>query len=318
MNHWLTTHWPPHEGYPPDEVAGGVWLPDGREGAGANLAPGDLVFIYHPRSGRTLIEMLPDGTERHRRCQVGREGIVAIGAVRAHISSLDDSVPERYTDGTTTWWRWHAPVDLLSRSGFVPRQKVMPVLGYRRTYNLRGFGDGHSGLKKLTPEEFEQLLRLYKESTPTEARVPLGRSPTPRAGPGVEGPEHRALKEYVAAHPSVVLGEPDATTLAVERDFPTGDRADVVLRDRFGRFVGLEVEVAVPPGDIIGALQAVKYRRMLEVVTGAKQDDGRAVLVAYSIAHDVQMLCQQYGVQCIEIPEDVVHAWRTAATVRPA
>ncbi|GFE60798.1 hypothetical protein [Geobacter sp. AOG2] len=316
MNYWLTTHWPPYEGDPADQVSGGVWVPDGREAAATGFAEGDVVFIYHPRSGRTLIETLSDGTERLRRCQKGREGVVAVGIVDSPLKSLDDEPKERYTNGTETWWRWYAPVTLQSRSGFIPRERLATALGYKSNYNLRGLGEKHSGLKMLTFQEYETLLRLYRESTPTEPPITITNGTHPPIGGG-EGPQHLALKEYVAAHPSLVLGEPDVTTFAVERGFPTGDRADIVLRDRYGRFIGLEVEVVVGSGDIIGALQAVKYRRMLEMAMGARQDDSRAVLVAHSIATDVKMLCAKYDVECREVPEEHVLAWRAHRELNP-
>ncbi len=172
---------------------------------------------------------------------------------------------KRYTDGTETWWRWHAPLTLLNRSGFIGRGALLPVIDYAPNYNLRGLGEYHSGLKKLTQTQFEELLRLYRASVPFEERD--ARS-APR-GYG-ESQAHLDLKEYVAANPSAVLGEPGVQLVRVERPFPTGDRADIVLQDRFGAVIGLEIEITVSSGDLTGALQAIKYRRMLEMVTGAR------------------------------------------------
>jgi RecB family endonuclease NucS len=175
----------------------------------------------------------------------------------------------------------------------------------------------HSGLKRLSYQEYETLLRLYRESTPTGLSIPITNGTHPPIGAGGEGPQHLALKEYVSAHPSLVMGESDVTTYAVERGFPTGDRADIVLQDRFGRFIGLEVEVVVGNGDIIGALQSVKYRRMLEMVMGVQHGDGRAVLVAHSIAADVKKICASYDVECQEVPEEQVIAWRNRKKTEP-
>jgi RecB family endonuclease NucS len=309
MNYWLTTHWPPYEDEPADSVAAGVWLAEGRQSAGASMGQGDLVFIYQPRTGRTLIETQADGSTRNRACQVGREGIVALGRVEAPISAQADAVPERYTDGTETWWRWYAPIKLLNRSGFVSRAVFLPILGYSTNYNLRGLGEAHSGLKKLDQRQFEELVRMYRSTVPVESRDARSGH---QGGTGESQP-HLDLKEYVAAHPSVVLNEPDVRLLDVERAFPTGDRADVVLQDRIGRIIGLEVEIIVPSGDLTGALQAIKYRRMLEMATGIRHGDGRAVLVAYEIAADVQRLCRDYEVECFEVSRAAVAAWRQSA-----
>lgn len=308
MNYWLTTHWPPYEDQPAESVADGVWLPEGRQAAATDFARDDLVFIYHPRSGRTLIEPLADGSTRYHRCQIGREGIVAIGKATDAIHALADSMPERYTDGTETWWRWYAPLKLLSTSGFVPRISVLAALGYKSTYNFRGFGDYHSGLKKLTEGQFNILRSQFSDSIEFKSLD----SQFPEAGHSAEGGEsdaHRKLKEYVAANPSKVLGEPNVVTLAIERPFSTGDRADVVLRDQFGRFIGLEIELEIPHGDITGPLQAIKYRRMLEMVSGSRHGDGRAILVAHAIPDDVRTVCRQYEVECFLVSNADVREW---------
>jgi uncharacterized protein YuzE len=57
MKYWLTTHWPPRKGYAHAVGAFSdddpyVWLPDGREAAGAGLARDDLVLVYESRSRR--------------------------------------------------------------------------------------------------------------------------------------------------------------------------------------------------------------------------------------------------------------------------
>lgn len=309
MNYWITTHWPPYEDESEDSVAAGVWVPEGRQAAGTDFAPDDFIFIYHPRSGRTLIEPLANGTTRHRRCQTGREGIVAVARAMDSIRALTDSTPEHYTDGTETWWRWYAPLKLLSQSGFVPRAAVLDTLGYKSTYNLRGFGDLHSGLKKITEDQFRTLRDLFNASAGTKSldtKLPM---PGHAMEDGGESQAHLTLKEYVAANPAIVLGEPLVETVTVERPFPTGDRADIVMRDQFGRVIGLEVELDISSGDITGPLQAIKYRRMLEMVSGIKHGDGRAILVAHSIPKDVRYLCEQYEVECFVVNRSDVHAW---------
>lgn len=306
MNYWLTTHWPPYVDEPADGVASGLWLPDGRESAGTATAKGDLVFIYQPRSGRTLVETQADGSKRNRVCRQGREGIVALGEVEAQFTALADSTPDQYADGTSVWWRWYAPLTLLNRSGFVGRAELLPVIDYSANYNLRGLGEQHSGLKKLDVSQFEQLLALFRSAVPLENR---DNHSGQHGGVGETQP-HLDLKEYVAAHPSIAMQEAGMTLIAVERPFPTGDRADIVLQDRFGRIVGLEIEITVPAGDLTGALQAIKYRRMLEMVTGVRHGDGRAVLIAYDIAADVRSLCEQYDVECFEVSRSTVAAWR--------
>jgi hypothetical protein len=148
VNYWLTTQWPPREDEsvaPPTDV----WVPDGREAAGKDLREGDLILIYQSRSGPTEIRRHPDGTEKYVRCIQGEEGIVAIARVLDRFSEIEGSNPTAYKEKNPIWWRWKAPVDLISRSGHVPRFEVNKVLGYNPTYGFRGFGDYHSGLKRM-------------------------------------------------------------------------------------------------------------------------------------------------------------------------
>jgi len=307
MNYWLTSHRPPYRDEPADRIEPGVWLREGREAAGAELAEHDLVFIYQPMSGRILLEKQADGSTRRRHCRKGRMGIIAVGRVDANIAPRGDPAPERYADGSKIWWRWRAPVTLLNRSGFVHRAAINPILEYPDNYNLRRLS-----LKKLTDSQFNQLLSLYRDSVPNEQRD----AGSARHGYG-ESQAHLDLKQYVAANPSVVLGEPDVQLVQVERPFPTGDRADIVLRDRAGTIIGLEIEIDVLPSDLTGALQAIKYRRMLEMAAGVRHGDSRAILVAHTIAAEVRALCANYEVECFEVPITDVTRWRASVVGKP-
>lgn len=303
MNYWLTTHWQPFVDQELD-VEPGVWMPEGRESAGIVFDQGDVVLIYQSRSGRTLVEKAVDGTTRLRRRRVGKAGIVAVGVATTPFHALeDDEAHETYADGTEIWWRWYANLRLESRSGFVPRDAVASALGYKTTYNFHGFGDCHSGLKRLTEAQYEALLAAFKRDLPRR----LPKTPrTPHAEGGPESDAHRLLKEYVANDPAVALHEDGLRTVHVEYAFPTQDRADLVLEDRFGRIIGAEVEVDCERNHVCGILQAVKYRRMLEVLGDRVHNDGRAMLIAYTVAPEVRAVCARYEVEVHEVPRDVV------------
>ncbi len=301
MAYWLTTHWPPRENEPETEGSG-IWLPDGREIPGSRLAPGDLVFVYQAGSGRPLIRQLPDGTTCRIRCRRGREGVVHLGRVRTSLTADQTTEPEQYADGTSIWWRWHSPVDVLTRSGFIPRKDLAEILGYKRSYPFRGFGEKRSGLRELTESEFFALREHFRSSRP----LVLQKRPVPRRAHdgiiGLESDDHRVLKEFVAANPVHALGEPGIRTIAIEHPFPTGDRADIVLADEHERIIGVEVEPAVGDSDDIGILQAIKYRRMLEWTADRAPGDSRSMLVAYRISGEMRRRCEQYDVECFEIP----------------
>lgn len=309
VRYWLTTHWPPREDEPRDGGSG-IWLPDGREGPGALISVGDLVFVYESRSGRTEVRRRTDGSVTHVRCQSGREGIVHIGRVRDPLTADSDSEPESYVDGTTIWWRWYAPVDVMSRSGFVPRADVAEALGYKRSYNFHGFGHQHSGLREVSQLEFERLLDLFTGGRPIPTKI--GQIPRGGHSPGGTGESsaHRDLKLLVADDPASLLGEMGLTTVSVEYPFATGDRADIVLTDQYGRIIGVEIEPSVTFKDVAGPLQAIKYRRMLEWTTDRVPGDSRSFLVAYSISDAMKERCRSYSIECYEVSEATVREWR--------
>jgi hypothetical protein len=283
-----------------------VWLPDGRDAAGASLSVGDLVAVYESRSGRTRIVQCPDGSTLRQPCGRGREGVIYYGRVAEPLHSVPESEPETYADGSVVWWRWSARLDVLSQSGFVPRAALLKILGLKPTYNLRGFGTLHSGLLEIQKRQFDSIISKFRASRPLELTsfpIPRGRA---QAGGTGESEEHRRLKRYVAKHPVRALRETGLKTLRVEYAFPTGDRADIVLADAFERVVAIEVETRVEATEVIGLLQAIKYRFMLECVTDREPGDSRAILVAHRIAPEICDLCRKYAVEYVQIPEEEI------------
>jgi hypothetical protein len=310
MRYWITTHWPPRIDEPEDDTTSGVYLPEGRHQAGQNLSVGDYVFIYQSISGRTEIRQLPDGSTKRVPCQWGKGGLILYGEVTEDLSAIPNSQPEVYSDGSTIWWRWYAPLSILSRTGFLERKKVAITLGYSPNYNFHGFGTLHSGLLEISESVFQDLADQYHEQQP----VSLPSFNIPHAGGtqggGGESDAHRFLKEYVVAEPVAAMGEKGLKTLRAEYPFPTGDRADIVLTDIHNRVVAVEVETSVAKTDVVGPLQAIKYRFMLEWITSRSLGDSRAVLIAYSIHNEIKKLCKKYRVEYIEISKNEVDKWR--------
>lgn len=304
MRYWVTTHWPLREGWT-EEASAAVWLPDGRESAGAGLDVGDMVIVYESKSGRTQLVARPDGSCWPVGCRPGREGVVYYGRVIEPLHADSEAEPEQYVDGSVIWWRWTARLEVLSRSGFLARPAFLGHLGLNPTWNLRGFGTKHSGLKEIDQPTFESIVRDFHSAHPLELpdlQVPQGH---PGEGTG-EGEIHLRLKRYVAEHPEEALGERGLRLLRMEYPFPCGDRADVVLADAHNRVLGVEIEPAVDDGEVVGALQAIKYRYMLEMVTGRAPGDSRAVLVAHRISNRMRESCRRYAVECVEVPESAV------------
>jgi len=168
---------------------------------------------------------------------------------------------------------------------------------------LRGFGDFKSGLKKLDENEYNELVSVFKEH-PRKIDIIEKAKKKGKWGPHDEigeSEEHRRLKEYVAANPSAVLGERGLETVKIEYCFPSGDRADIVLKDINGNIIGAEIEINVDSTQLAGILQAIKYRYMLALMEERKNFETRAFLIAKSISKDMVNLCDKYDVECFII-----------------
>lgn len=310
MNYWLTTQWPPEVGDPRGHK--GVYLRDGRQQAGRDLRPGDIVLIYESRGGKEPLKLDNRGQLRPVKRQRGGGGIVAIAEVLTKLKDRGGR-PTLYKDGSKIWWRWHTKIRTVSESGFVPMKDVNRVLRYKKRNVLHGFGDLHSGLKKLEEEEYHALhdtFRKHPRSGPSVKTPPrTRREGWSGVGGGEESERHRLLKEYVAADPSAALGVPGLKTVDKEFLFPTGDRADLILKDRHDRLVGLEVEDAVGSGDLAGVLQAIKYRFMLAVLKERRYSETRAFLVAHSLSSTIRRVCNEYDVEPFLVRVSSVKRW---------
>jgi len=121
-------------------------------------------------------------------------------------------------------------------------------------------------------------------------------------GQGGEGEVHRDLKERIAAEPSNVLEEDGLHLIKIEFPFVcTGDRIDVLLRDKDRKFVAVEVEVECDPYHLAGALQCMKYRAMLAYYFERPLAEVRRILVAHNIAPKVKARCDAFEIETIMV-----------------
>lgn len=315
MNYWLTTQWPGLEDE--DSQPTGVYLTDDRKDAGRDMFPGDYVFIYKSLTGRDVVKReYADGQREIIKSLRGEQGIVALAEITTKLTKDPGCELTHYSNGTSLRWNWYARIKIVSE-GFVPLCDVNKVLGYSENSRLRGFGDRKSGLKKLTKQQYLDLLNIFKKKKSRE--IPALQKVFnnyrkrshfyPHREGEVESKEHRLLKEYVAANPVKALREEGLKTLHVEYNFPTADRADLVLEDQFGRIIGLEIEVAVGLNQMEGVLQAIKYRFMLAPMKGKLYKETRAFLVAYDISPEVKKICRIYEVECFTVTSSDVKKW---------
>lgn len=89
-------------------------------------------------------------------------------------------------------------------------------------------------------------------------------------GFGGEGPDHKALKEYLQSHPETI-GVSDVESADVEHCLPSGDRLDLHFNLKNGDRVAVEVKPATAPDDDVtrGIFQCVKYRAVLDAMKKA-------------------------------------------------
>ena len=217
MNYWITTHWPHSIEDDKEHPHSGVYIQDGHLEVVRDMNPGDLVFIYESKSGRTEKRRFADGITKNIPCHMGKEGVVAIVKVLTNVYEYEDSESTEYTNGSRIWWRYHAETENISSHGFVARNTLNHVLGYSDGYNLRGFGDQHSGIKKIDESLSNELIRLFNDNFDDEVKKLLkSQSGIPRGGfgstSGGEGELHKRIKESIAKNPSLILNEPGLKT----------------------------------------------------------------------------------------------------------
>lgn len=301
-NYWLTTHWPPHE---KEKIAERVCLKNGKESAGKDLKEGDEVLVYQTKQGDKEIWQYSDGSEEVLKRRPGKMGIIAICEAQSKLIDHKDSKPTKYEKGKEIWWRYQSPLKVISKSGFVEKKQAEKILGYHIN---RSFVKKHSGLKQITTDQFKALCKAFCQGTNnTQSQKHQLR---PHIAPrGEESEDHKRLKEYVAASAEDVFQEERIKYIDTEYIFPTNDKADILLEDKYGRIIGVEVEISVDKDNISGILQAIKYRYMAEVVRDKSPGDSRAVLIAYEISNDIFELCKSYNVECIKVAEDKVKQW---------
>jgi hypothetical protein len=112
--------------------------------------------------------------------------------------------------------------------------------------------------------------------------------------------EHKNLKQYVIENAETLFGL--GTRLVQEEYyFPSSDRANLVFILPDGRWLTVEVEVNVPENDIVGLLQAIKYKYMCAVQERLNFDQIRTALIAHSVHQTVKGLCSRYGVEVYEV-----------------
>jgi len=112
--------------------------------------------------------------------------------------------------------------------------------------------------------------------------------------------EHNRLKYYLIDNAVAIFG-PGVRLVEEEYYFPSSDRANLAFIFPDGRWLTVEVEVNIPEGDIVGVLQAIKYKYMCAVQESLAFDQVRTALVANTIPQGIKDICARYGVETFEL-----------------
>jgi hypothetical protein len=309
VRYWISAQAPPLEGSP-DQKFDLLWLAAGREAAGLQLEAGDLVLVYRSRSGRAVRRREADGTEGWVRTVAGPKGIAAVAEVEDRVAHDPEIGTTEYADGTSLSWSWRAPINAFAIDGYVPLSEVNRILGFKPSYNFGGFAYRNSGLREIEARQYWALVEIFRSNAKTlrPARDPVRSSrPLQPDAPGEEQGARRLLVEFVAADPTLALREAGLQTLTVARELPAGDRADIVLEDRAGSIVAVQVEAEK---DCLATIAHASIRRaMLELVMGCRLGQSRAFVVAYSVSQEMRQLCASYGVECFAVDRGLVRSW---------
>jgi hypothetical protein len=294
----MTTHWPPRKGENTTSSPG-VWVPDGRESVIQRVSPGDRVWLYQSASGKAIRTTNPDGTSSVWPCKAGRQGVIALLEVTGAPFARDDQEPETYVDGSSLWWRWFAPTVTINSAGYIPRQRAAELIGYAPTYVFHGFGERKSGLKELDPATFQMIHTEFVGSYMDSDAAKLRKMAAARGGGGTggEGAVHKKLKAAIEADSTGFLGEPGLTCIQTEYPFPTGDRIDVLLRDKDGRYLAVEIEPDCAEQEVSGPLQCMKYRSLLAYTLDRPEQEVRTMLVSRTIHDSIRTKCGQFGIE---------------------
>jgi hypothetical protein len=147
-----------------------------------------------------------------------------------------------------------------------------------------------------------QLLGLKPSivtSAKDEASIRSGKS----HGSG-EGPKHKALKEFIFAHPESI-GIRNVVKSDTEYILLSGDRLDVYFEQKDGTRIAVEVKSIVSPDDDIlrGLYQCVKYKAILDAENKTHGTFGntRSLLVIEgALSESNQQVKDSLGITVIE------------------
>ena len=115
-----------------------------------------------------------------------------------------------------------------------------------------------------------------------------------------EGDEHKSIKAHAIKNREKIFGK-GAEFFKEEYYFASSDRANLIFSMPEGKFIAVEVEVDVGDNDIVGLLQAIKYKYMFPVQENIHFNQVEGMLIANVISKKIKEICQKYNIFYYEI-----------------
>ena len=107
----------------------------------------------------------------------------------------------------------------------------------------------------------------------------------------------------MADDPAYLLQEQGVITVEMEFLYPSGDKADILLKDRWGKYIGVEIELEQNLRRYEGVLQTIKYRFMAAFMFGVDYSETRSMLIAHKLSRGLIDECKKYDIECFIIKE---------------
>lgn len=189
-----------------------------------------------------------------------------------------------------------------SQGGYPSEPVIQAVWRYlKKRYNE---GDPDVTYSESQPELLHASIRPSLQREPSDddlSRAVRLAAAWRRSGSG-ESEAHKALKNQIAKHPELI-GVTGVTSAVIEHQYPSGDRADLVLESDDSMWTVVEVELEGLVETVTGLFQAVKYRALQEAVlcTEKRQGSVSAVLAARAIPVEVRVLSHMLDVEAVEV-----------------
>ena len=154
MANWFTVHGPHPIDY---ELPWDIYLQDRYKAIADDIHINDQIFFYELK-GSKYIEINHIKYETHQ----GKMGLVHVGKViNSPYSRSIEKAQSTTLKGESKNWSVGIPTDAGVSVGFVPREKVVSILGHKNSYYFRGYANG-AGIKQIDDAQASELLMFFE------------------------------------------------------------------------------------------------------------------------------------------------------------